>query len=348
MTQGKRVWTNLHTKDLSEAVKKAAEVANDPLSKPTDIARNDVERFVQYKQRMSEYSRNSAITKKQALLKLLKEFPDHSTTATISTAQIESFYRKLQSNVSESTAQGYIMTLRSFFQWAVNVERTRIDNPVLAVKLARCDKAARTEWCAKHLKDKLIKEATSDELRFILYCGFDAGLRRNEISEARRDWFDLNAGLLHVRKAEKAPRLREGELPFLIKDRDERTIPLTDAFKNFLKSYLEGLEPLDFVLYPDIKHDQWRYRYDFRRPFTDYMKQQGAAWVTPHVMRHTFASILASAGIFHIQDFRVARHLGRVTSKDLSRVEWLGDRVDVVQRHYAKLASSDRDIEALS
>lgn len=331
MTRGHRVWTNLHTKDLSEAVKKACEVANDPLSKPTDTAKNDVDRFVQYKQRMGEYSRNSAITKKQALLKLLKEFPTHSTTATISIAQIDTVYRKLQSSVSESTAQGYIMTLRSFFQWAVNVERTRIDNPVLAVKLARCDKAARTEWCAKHLKDKLIKEATSDELRFILYCGFDAGLRRNEISEARRDWFDLNAGLLHIRKAEKPPRLREGELSFLIKDRDERTIPLTDAFKNFLKPYLEGLEPLDFVLYPDIKHGLWRYRYDFRRPFTDYMKQQGAVWVTPHVMRHTFASILASAGV---SIFKIS--------------EWLGDRVDVVQRHYAKLASGDRDIEALS
>ncbi len=60
------------------------------------------------------------------------------------------------------------------------------------------------------------------------------------------------------------------------------------------------------------------------------MKQQGAAWVTPHVMRHTFASILASAGI---SIFKIS--------------EWLGDRVDVVQRHYAKLASGDRDIEAL-
>jgi integrase len=40
------------------------------------------------------------------------------------------------------------------------------------------------------------------------------------------------------------------------------------------------------------------------------MEEQGCEWVTPHVMRHSFASILASAGksIFKIS-------------------EWLGDSV---------------------
>lgn len=327
----KRVWINLHTQDLSEAVKKAEELRKNPLSNIGPSLKDHIEEFVAYKLRLNLFSRHSATTKRQSLLIFCRWIGEDVCPSKITSQQIESYYQSLQKTVTESTAQSYLMALRSFFRWTIEIKRVRLDNPVKAVKLARCDRAARKEWCNKELKEKLICEALNDELRFILFCGFDAGLRRNEIVEARRDWFDLNAGLLHVRKAEKPPRLREGELPFLIKDRDERTIPLTKPFKSFLEGFLNDLEPLDFPLYPDYIHGAWRYRYDFRRPFSDFMKSQGVPWVTPHIMRHSFASILASAGV---SIFKIS--------------EWLGDRVDVVQRHYAKLAPGDRDIEALS
>jgi hypothetical protein len=47
----------------------------------------------------------------------------------------------------------------------------------------------------------------------------------------------------------------------------------------------------------------------------------------PHVMRHTFASLHAAAGT---SIYKVAL--------------WLGDGVEVVQPHYAKLSPSDADI----
>ena len=75
-----------------------------------------------------------------------------------------------------------------------------------------------------------------------------------------------------------------------------------------------------YVLQPDVVHGSHRYRFDFRRAFFDYMKAQGVPWITPHVMRHSFASICASKGI---DIYRIAT--------------WLGDDVRVVQRHYAKL-----------
>ena len=58
------------------------------------------------------------------------------------------------------------------------------------------------------------------------------------------------------------------------------------------------------------------------------MKTQGLEWVTPHVMRHTFASLLASEGV----------SIYKITL-------WLGDDVRVVQKHYAKLLPKDEDIE---
>jgi integrase len=82
-----------------------------------------------------------------------------------------------------------------------------------------------------------------------------------------------------------------------------------------------------YVLQPDVVHGSHRYRFDFRRAFGDYMKAQGVPWISPHVMRHSFASICASKGI---DIYRIAT--------------WLGDDVRVVQRHYAKLRPDDRQI----
>jgi integrase len=83
------------------------------------------------------------------------------------------------------------------------------------------------------------------------------------------------------------------------------------------------------MLHPEKEHGRNRYRYDFTRPFTEYMKQQGCEWVTPHIMRHTFASLLASA---NVSIFKIATYLG--------------DDVRVVQRHYAKLLPEPGALDA--
>jgi integrase len=122
--------------------------------------------------------------------------------------------------------------------------------------------------------------------------------------------------LIHVRKTDT----------FRPKDRDERTIPMTKAFKAFLRGY--GLRT-PFMLQPDTPHGKSRYRWDFRRPWAEYVKKHKCPWVTPHIARHTFASLLASAGV---SIYKIS--------------QWLGDDVRVVQKHYAKLLPKDADIEA--
>ena len=99
---------------------------------------------------------------------------------------------------------------------------------------------------------------------------------------------------------------------------------LADQFAEFLKDY--GLHS-PYVLRPDVVQGKYRYCFDFCRPFSDYMKAQGVPRITPHVMRHSFASIGASKGI---DIYRIAT--------------WLGDDLRFVQRHYAKLRSDDREI----
>lgn len=327
--EGKRQWVNLQTSDFPEAARRALAIRDNPLLRPTGLIKEDAQRFTAWKLAQNEWSRQSSKTKVLAIEEFADLFPALAMHQ-VTTEHAETFYKVVRKRVTESTAQSYMMTLRSFFRWAMDVERVRLDNPVKAVKLARHDRKARKEFVEKELKNKLIAEATNDDLRFILFCGFDAGLRKNEISEARVDWFTKDG--LHVRKAETgSARLRPDELEFRPKDRDERVIPLTKPFREFLVGYLKDKEPLDFALKPKVKHGSWRYRYDIRRPLTDYMLFKQVPWVTAHVMRHSFASILATAGV---SIFKIS--------------EWLGDDVRVTQRNYAKLSPGDEDIHELS
>ncbi len=125
---------------------------------------------------------------------------------------------------------------------------------------------------------------------FVMHAGFEAGLRRNEIVEARPSWFSLKGGSLRVQKTET----------FRPKDREARAVPLTDVFIAFVESY-----PMDgtWCIAPEIQRRKSRYRYDFIRPFDLYLKFMGVELgarslfrITPHVMRHTFGSPLAIAG----------------------------------------------------
>src|SRR5207253_2214332 len=150
----------------------------------------------------------------------------------------------LRQRVSESTAQGYITTVRSFFNWLVAVKKIRL-NPVEGLDLARLDRKGRLLFCPPDVRDKLIRNAPNDAMKFILYCGFHAGLRKNEIIEARSEWFDLERGLLHVRASDT----------FRPKDREARTIPLTSEFHQFLKHF--GLRP-PFLPHPEVPQGKRR------------------------------------------------------------------------------------------
>jgi len=222
--------------------------------------------------------------------------------------------------------------VKSFFSWCKDQQyiATNPAKPVKSPRLGKC--GSRRNFCSAKQRDDLIQNAPDDDLKFVLFVGFHAGLRKIEIIEARRDWFDLENGIIWVRKAEAgSKRLRTGEKPFHIKDRDERPITMTQPLKKFLKTYLNRpLEPLDFVLYPRVPHGCSIYRYDFRKPFEEYMVAQKCPEVTAHMMRRTFASLLVQAGV---SLYKVSK--------------WLGDGEAVTAEHYGHLQDNDREIDKM-
>ncbi len=167
-----------------------------------------------------------------------------------------------------STAESYVFTLRSFFHWCV-AESLCHRNPAMEVQLDRVDHKGRTRFADLELAQKLIAEAPDDDLRFILFSGFHVGMRRLEIVEARPEWFNLRARTLEILTTDT----------FRPKDRNARTVPLTDQFAEFLERY--GLRA-PFVQKPEVGHGRFRCRYDIRRPFMLYMKAQGVEWLAPH------------------------------------------------------------------
>jgi len=312
---GKRNFITLETTDPAEAVRRAEamrDYVNLESGNPLNV---EIDRFMAYKERQQEYTRSSAVTKRNKLLLFAASLPPGTTAATVTTRQVQRFYDETLARTADTTALGYIMAARAFFRWAVDVARIARRNPVKDVKLARTIGRARKDFCSFDLRDRLIAEAPTDELKFILFCGFHSGLRFQEIVEARPFWFDLDAGRLNLRKT----------ATINFKDREERSIPLTLEFQNFLKSY--GLRA-PFMLRPDVVHGKWLYRYDFRASFMKFMRGQGCEWVTPHIMRHTFASLLVSAGE---SIYKVA--------------VWLGDEVGTVQKHYGHLTPDNHGIE---
>ena len=313
MEEGRRVQVSLNTDDFGQAVQNALEIRGAPFLAQSDPLEREIDQFIAHKLRQNEYSTDSASTKRHVLDEFAI-FLNARDPAGVSTQDIERFYRQLQSRVSESTAQGYVTTLRSFFNWLVQAKKVR-KNPVIDVQLARLDRKGRDLFCDPDLRDSLIKNCTREDLKFILFCGFHAGMRKNEIIEARPDWFDIGSKQVSIKRTET----------FRPKDREARTAPLTNAFCEFLKGY--GTRS-PYMLHPEVKPGTWRYRYDFRRPWANYVKAQKCGWVTPHVMRHTFASLLASRGV---SIYKIS--------------QWLGDDVRVVQLHYAKLLPKDEDIE---
>ncbi len=259
---GTRHFITLETSDEAEAVKRARAIReNFTLTESAPLVA-EVQRFIAYKVRQQEYTRSSEVTKRNKLLLFAASLPPGIAAASVTTRHVQRFYDETIARASPSTALGYVMTVRAFFRWAIEVVGIARTNPAKSVRLVRSFGRARKDFCTFELRDRLIADAPNEDLRFILFCGFHAGLRFQEIVEARAFWFDVNAGLLHLRKT---PTMN-------FKDREERTIPLTLAFRAFLNDY--GM-PHPFMLKPKVSPGRSLYRYDFRLPFTTYMKGQG-------------------------------------------------------------------------
>ncbi len=324
-TDGKRLQISLQTEDENIAIQRVSQIKTSGALTVAESFDDDIRQFIAAKQSVERHTERSTKWFEETLKqfsKYVKNKPAHRVTE----KDVVGFYNDLRRRVAETTAKSYMGAIRSFFSWAVKA-RLRFDNPTAEVKTGKVSHPARTVFATKKQRDAIIEAAdTNFKLKFILLCAFHAGMRFNEISEARREWFhvDKKGGFVHI---QRTPTDFPAHLRFIPKNKKNRTVPLTKTFRSFI---LENKinEGEGYVLESDRTREH-KYRVNFRHPWNHHMRKCGFNF-SPHVARHTFASLLAQQ---NVSIFKIA--------------EWVGDTVQVCTKHYAHLAPHDKAINLL-
>lgn len=228
---------------------------------------------------------------------------------------LESWVEIKSLRVKRSTVAAYLFALELFLGWCEK-ENLVAGNVARQICIEDVRRPFRKAFGNLHMVKTLIDQCEDPALKFILFAGFHAGLRKNEIINCKRSWFNFEAHTINVLRCET----------FDTKDGEDRTIPLTKDFEAYLCAY----QPMgDYMLPNWHSMPGGRYRYDFRKKYRNYMDRQALVYgfprLTIHDMRRTFASILVSSRKCTI--YEVAR--------------WLGDDVKVVERHYGFLQPHD-------
>jgi len=164
--------------------------------------------------------------------------------------------------------------------------------------------------------NKWIEAAATPQLKYILFCGFHAGLRRGEIVHSKPAWFDLNTRVLTIPQKEKQKLPGGRTIEWMPKDAEVRRIPLSLAFCEFLKTFLEPTRAFCLLGTKRSKDGL----YDFRAPYERFMKTMGREDVTIHAMRHSWISELCNSGNHSITEIS----------------SWSGDTVETIERNYWK------------
>jgi site-specific recombinase XerD len=315
----------LETHDLSEAIERAARIRGNPTLAPSGSIAGEVKKHLAdgrtFKGKRLLYSRSTREAKGYQLQSWMDSLPKSvRELGDVSTAMIQDYYDFSVTTQSVATGHKRLMNVRALYQWAIEKNKVR-HNPCLCVRTRDEEPAPRVAYCSREVRDQLIKQCPREDLKFVLYAGFHAGFRKNEVIEAVPWWFNMDLAHIDMRNT---PSMKFTAI------KQARCIPMRDCFHAFLLEY--GLRQ-PFMLCPEATHGKNLYRYNFARPFREYIAESGLRTVqgtriTPHTMRHTFASLLAIDGI---SIYKIAA--------------WLGDSVSTTEKHYAHLSPSDRDIE---
>lgn len=236
----------------------------------------------------------------------------------------------LAEGLSRASVASYMKYAQSFCSWLVR-EGQLMANPFDNQKnlFPKSIPTRRSLVCDKATRDRLIDNCDYPPLKAVLYIGFFAGLRRNEILNIRPDWIMRDPGGRPTHFRIQNELGGDGRLSFHVKDSEAKTVPISNRLAEFLQNEY-GLDHSPYLIRPDLAGGGYKYRWEWKRRWASYMASQGVPWVTPHTMRHTWFTLLLSGPAEK-----------RPTLLHLSR--WSGNSIATIEKHYAHLFE-DRDL----
>lgn len=180
-------------------------------------------------------------------------------------------------------------TLRTLINWCIDKGKFEGANPTK--KLKRIQESRGRERFLEPEEEQRLFAAAKEPLRTMLMCGIYAGLRiPSEVLSLQWQDVDLRRGFLTVQGA-------------FAKNGQTATLPLNPD----LRRALEGLKRSSKGEHVFIKSNGEPYR-TVQNIFKTARKKAGLGEdITPHVMRHTFATRLAEKGV----SLRTIQQLGR-------------------------------------
>ena len=323
---GKRQRISLGTSELSEALEaRRLELLKSPTPKGEGVLRT-AQLYTEEQLRLGNMQPRSA----RELMRLLADvmrFTQAATLDDLTTAQLQKYFNRItapkaQGGLSPASWNSYAGRLSGFFRDMVE-QRRLTKNPMHQVNLPRFNQAAhaRRNVVEQKTANRLIEKCQCPRLKFILLCGFHAGMRKEEIIEARWGWFDLKARVANIPMTER--KIQKPAYPPL-------TSPLVDHLLEMRKALPKPPRPEDYILEPHKQGGRYRYRWDFRIPFERFLQQQGEEFTT-HDMRRSYCTNNIKNG---------------VSLEILS--SWTGDAMRTLEQHYKHLLAYDPRVEKLA
>jgi integrase/recombinase XerC len=328
---GERVRKSLKTKSKARAETEKRRIEGrlrdgQPVEHRADIALSEF---------TIEYLKEIALSKRPHTVKTLAHEWEHFEAwakakhvhrlGHVTPRHIADYKRELMTEgYADSSVRSTLTALSSVFRTAiVEMHVLESDNPVKGVGLPRVRRGRAPRYLEQDEIERLLAAAKAHSVDLYLFAalGVYSGLRKNELINATWGWINFNGrGLVNV---------QEGP-GFKPKSGNARSIPLHSKLRAILEPHRSDAKGR-YIVYPDkaTKKSGTLYRVDITESFETVCKRAGMTDVTPHVLRHTFASQLAIANV----------SLYKIST-------WLGHANYATTQIYAHLGNDDAAIDS--
>jgi integrase len=311
----------LRTSNMAQAIKTAEKERNRVPLNPNLNMQGALKRLLDEEQATGRLSPRY-VNEVHRRFKVLMDFHEEITSFNkITTRQLQTYLDHVAKRRKPATLNTYAGQLRGMF--ALLIERRHLStNPMDAVRLPAFNQGehVRENVVEPEVARRLIAKCKEPRLKYILLAGFCLGMRKEEIIESRWSWFNTSARVCLI-----PPEARKRSKP--------ACPPLNSDVLEHLQVLRKALprppQPTDYILEPRVVGGSYRYRWDFRKPFTEFLAKHKVK-CTSHDMRRTFCTLAVRNG---------------ATLEQLSA--WVGDSVRVLASHYAHLKTYNSLVEKL-
>jgi integrase len=248
----------------------------------------------------------------------LTEFFGGKNLSSIHPFLIEKYKRKRLNEGAKVAVNRELSCLKNIFNRCIEWKKFEGANPVKGIQMVK-ETRGRTRWL-NHDEEDMLRAGASEPARTIILVGIYAGLRvRSEALTLKKVDVDFRSRTLTV----QAAHAKNGET---------KTVPLSSELIEPLKQQMKRSQS-EYVF---VKEDGVTPLKEIKTAFYAACRRAKLTDVTPHVLRHTFASRLVMNGA----DLRTVQELGGWKSMSMvERYSHLSDRhkaeaVELIGRKY--------------